>query len=203
MFLVAGNSMAKKRKRRKKKNSIFPFFLVLILVGGLLFAGFYVRQKREEARNKPPEYEKVSIETMEGLLNDNPKEAKKKYVGKKIEVTGTVFMTNKEEQYFMISKDINDYICGIQGNMKKGDVVDDMSSAKVGDTVTIKGKVTSAKKFAGYEMTVSEGKLNEPEITSEQEKGNTRGGRSEGKSSGKQGIPANVETSKSKKKVAE
>lgn len=195
--------MAKKRKRRKKKNSIFPFFLVLILVGGLLFAGFYVRQKREEARNKPPEYEKVSIETMEGLLNDNPKEAKKKYVGKKIEVTGTVFMTNKEEQYFMISKDINDYICGIQGNMKKGDVVDDMSSAKVGDTVTIKGKVTSAKKFAGYEMTVSEGKLNEPEITSEQEKGNTRGGRSEGKSSGKQGIPANVETSKSKKKVAE
>lgn len=170
--------MAKKRKRRKKKSNIFPFFLVLILVGGLLFAGFYVRQKREEARNKPPEYEKVSIETMERLLNDNPEEAKKKYVGKKIEVTGTVFMTNKEEQYFMISKDVNDYICGIQGNMKKGDVVDDMSSAKVGDTVTIKGKVTSAKKFAGYEMTVSEGKKDEPEVSSEQEKENTRGGRS-------------------------
>ena len=84
--------------------------------------------------------------------------------------------------------------------MKKGDVVDDMSSAKVGDTVTIKGKVTSAKKFAGYEMTVSEGKLNEPKITSEQEKGNTRGGHSESKSSGKQGVSTNVETSKNKEK---
>ena len=177
---------------------------MFILVGGLLFAGFYVRQKREEARNKPPEYEKVSIETMEGLLNDNPKEARKKYVGKKIEVTGTVFMTNKEEQYFMISKDVNDYICGIQGNMKKGDVVDDMSSVKVGDTVTTKGKITSAKKFAGYEMTVSEGKKDDPEVSSKKEKGNTKrnmpNNRSKSKSSGEQGVSTNVDTSKNKGK---
>lgn len=145
--------MAKRRKKKKAKKWIS--WIIIFFIIALIFSGsFYFYQKKQAEKNRPPEFQKVSIEKMEDTLNSSPKEAKK-YIGKKVEVTGVIFMTNKEDQYFVISKNKNDYICGIQGNMKDGELINEMADVKIGDEITIKGKITSAQKFLGYEMNVS------------------------------------------------
>lgn len=151
------------KKRRKKKGKKWISWIVIFLVIAIIFTGsLYFYQKKQAEKNKPPEFQKVSIEKMEETLNADPKEAKK-YIGKKVEVTGIIFMTNKEGQYFILAKDKEDYLCGIQVNMKDGKLINEMSDAKVGDKITVKGKITSAKKFLGYKMSVSHVKKLSPD----------------------------------------
>ena len=149
----------RRKRRRRRKNQKNRFFVWIISVLVILFAvsgGLYLcaYHNAEKSRQAQPEYQKVSIEQMENTLNTSPEKAKK-YIGKKIEVTGIVFMTNKTDHYFVIAKDKNDYLCGIQGTMKDGDLIDKASGLKTGDKITIRGKVVSAAQFLGYEMNVS------------------------------------------------
>lgn len=105
----------------------------------------------------PIQYTVCDISTMIQELNDNALKAERKYTDQYIEITGKLSNIDSDGKYISIEPldsewSLDRILCDIQSE----DQVDKIMQLSVGDTVTIKGKVTSIGEILGYAMDIDE-----------------------------------------------
>lgn len=107
---------------------------------------------------KTAEYEKIELQTMIDDLKSNALKAEKTYNNKNVEITGNITSFDSSGDYISIeavnADEFNfDYI---QCFVKNDDQLNFLLEKSVGDTVTIKGKITSVGEILGYSLNIDE-----------------------------------------------
>ena len=111
-------------------------------------------QKEEK---KEIEYTSVSVDDMVELLDENALKAEKTYQKKNVEVTGVLKIIDSDGDYISLGC-INDEWCFtyVQCYIKNKDQLNKVLEMKTGDTVTLKGKITSIGEVIGYLLDIQE-----------------------------------------------
>lgn len=102
-------------------------------------------------------YSSVDASTMLENLNSNALKAEKTYKDKYVEVTGKVYNIDSSGKYINIDG-VNDQftITGIMCSLKTDKQRDVVAELTKGQTVVVKGKVTSVGEVLGYSLDVDE-----------------------------------------------
>lgn len=104
-------------------------------------------------------FEKCDLQTMLDELSENALMAKNTYEDKYIEVAGRIAVIDSDGKYIAIEPDNDEFHfldtmrCTITKNDEQ---VNFITSHKIGDTIVIKGHVTSVGEILGYSMEVYE-----------------------------------------------
>lgn len=104
-------------------------------------------------------YESVDLKTMLDELSANALKAEKTYQGKYVEITGKISNFDSDGDYISI-KPVNsdewDFLDSVMCEIKNEDQEDYLLNKSVGDTVTVKGKITSIGEVLGYSIDIAE-----------------------------------------------
>lgn len=115
---------------------------------------------KESEQSKPDdsvEYEIVDIRTMISDLEENALRAEKTYQNKNIEVTGVISNFDSDGSYISIKPSGDMFtLTSVMCYIKNDDQLNFLLEKSEGDTVTIKGKVTSVGEILGYSIKISE-----------------------------------------------
>ena len=115
--------------------------------------------ENSQANNEIVKYEKTEIQTMIDDLNDNALKAEKTYNNKYIEITGKISNFDSSGNYInvkSVSAGKFDIFDDIQCYINNEEQLNYLLNKSVGDTVTVKGKVTSVGEVLGYSISISE-----------------------------------------------
>lgn len=103
-------------------------------------------------------YEKIELQTMIDDLKSNALKAEKNYKNKYVEITGNITNFDSEGSYISIESlsagdfNLDTIMCTIQNETQR----DMLLEKSTGDTITIKGKVTSVGEILGYTVKIEE-----------------------------------------------
>lgn len=103
-------------------------------------------------------YEKTDLQTMFDELSANALKAEKTYQDKYVEVTGKIYNFDSDGEYISIKPtgadewDFESAMCYIEND----DQLNLLLEKNKGDTVTIKGQVTSIGEVLGYSIDIAE-----------------------------------------------
>ena len=101
------------------------------------------------------EYTSVTVDELFEDLNDNPLNAEDKYMGAAVSVTGRLIVIDSDGEYIGISSvddeySLNDVLCYVTKD-EQLEVIKDLS---IGDTITVKGKISNVGEVFGYSMNI-------------------------------------------------
>ncbi len=103
-------------------------------------------------------YEKVDLRTMLDELDTNALKAEKTYQNKYVEVVGNITNFDSDGSYISIEPvnadawDFTSVTCDIKNDQQRNLLLE----KEVGDTVTIRGQITSIGEFLGYYIKIDE-----------------------------------------------
>ncbi|MBO7713956.1 MAG: hypothetical protein J6S85_10330 [Methanobrevibacter sp.] len=139
---------------------IFGIFIFLCGFGGLLFGDSdSTNSTQTSGTTKTTEsvsYIKTTVTEMMGLLNSNALKAADTYKGKYVEVTGKLNVIDSSGQYISIYADGDFEIIGVTCYIKNNDQKQKVMDMSIGDTVTLKGKITDVGEVFGYSLNIDE-----------------------------------------------
>lgn len=132
------------------------WFIALVVIVVIAAVGGALGGEDEVDKSKI-EYTKYEISDMNKDLDDNPASALDKYKDQYVSFSGKLAVIDSEGSYITITDPDDDWdIIGIQCYIKNDDQLDVVKSAKVGDKLTIKGKVTDVGEIIGYQLDMDE-----------------------------------------------
>lgn len=112
----------------------------------------------EAKTEKTIEYEKVEIQQMIDDLKANALKAEKTYNNKYVEITGVITNFDSNGSYINIEAvtagDFN--FDTISCSIKNDEQLNFLMEKSVGDTITVKGKITSVGEVLGYFLNIDE-----------------------------------------------
>lgn len=162
----------------KNKRPLYkkPWFLVLAALVILSVAGSLGRQSGSPASNGGAEmavqedaaradtenveelsYTACSVSEMMELLEKNALKASEQYDGQYVQVTGRLAVIDSGGNYIVLHPQDNEFtIIGVQCYLKNETQKAAIMELSVGDTVTVKGKVTGVGEVLGYSLDIEE-----------------------------------------------
>lgn len=114
--------------------------------------------KAEETRKEPSsKYIVVSVSQLAKELDANALNAKEKYDGEYVEITGRVSVIDADGRYISLEPTDNEWsldsvMCYVKGKEQKEFV----KTISTGDVVTLRGKITSVGEVLGYYLDIHE-----------------------------------------------
>lgn len=103
------------------------------------------------------EYTSYSVADMIADLNGNALNASEKYKDQYVEITGKLRNIDSDGKYISLDPDNDEFnLIGIQCNIKDDTQKNKVSGMTIGDSVTLKGKVTSVGEVLGYSLDIDE-----------------------------------------------
>lgn len=166
---VCGKEIAKSAKvcpycGAKNKKPIYKrwWFIVIIvlIVLGALFGGGDSEPTANTPTDTKAEQQKIEYTayTVNKLISDLEKNAAKaqdKYEGKYVELTGELSVIDSDGKYIALhSDDIIFTLADVQCYIKGDEQLDKVKEMEIGDTVTVKGKITDVGEIMGYELKI-------------------------------------------------
>lgn len=113
--------------------------------------------KAEETTTPPIEYTPYSVDELISDLDTNALKAKDKYSGQYIELTGILSVIDADGKYISLNPMNDDFaIIGITCYIKNDDQKNKVMDMSIGDTVTLKGKITNIGEILGYSLDINE-----------------------------------------------
>ncbi len=110
-----------------------------------------------ETAKEKIEYASYSVADMVADLNSNALNASEKYKDQYVEITGKLRNIDSDGKYISLDPDDEEFnLIGIQCNIKDDDQKDKVSGMTIGQSVTLKGKVTSVGEVLGYSLDIDE-----------------------------------------------
>lgn len=162
----------------KNKRPLYkkPWFLVLAVLVILSVAGSLGGQSGSPASNGGAEmavqedaaradtenveelsYTACSVSEMMELLEKNALKASEQYDGQYVQVTGRLAVIDSGGNYIVLHPQDNEFaIIGVQCYLKNETQKAAIMELSVGDTVTVKGKVTGVGEVLGYSLDIEE-----------------------------------------------
>lgn len=113
-------------------------------------------ESKEVATPTPVSYTSVSVNDMMSALNDNPLGASKQYKDQYLEITGKLGNIDASGDYIDLMADGDFEIIGVQCYIKNDEQESKVTSMKMGDMVTLKGKCTDVGEVLGYSFDIEE-----------------------------------------------
>lgn len=111
---------------------------------------------KEVDTSTPIEYTAVSVNDMMSQLDDNPLGASKQYKDQYLEITGKLGNIDASGDYIDLMADGDFEIIGVQCYIKNDEQESKVTSMKMGDMVTLKGKCTDVGEVLGYSFDIEE-----------------------------------------------
>ena len=103
------------------------------------------------------EYTSYSVADMIADLNANALNASEKYKDQYVEITGKLRNIDSDGKYISLDPDNDEFnLIGIQCNIKDDTQKNKVSGMGIGDSVTLKGKITSVGEVLGYSLDIEE-----------------------------------------------
>ena len=115
------------------------------------------KQSEQSKVEETVKYETVDLRTMITDLEENALRAEKNYQNKNIEVTGVIANFDSDGSYISIEPSGELFtFTSVMCYIKNDDQLNFLLEKSEGDTVTIKGKVTSVGEILGYSIKIEE-----------------------------------------------
>ncbi len=136
------------------------FWVIIVVVVAVIGSGMGSAEPSENGgSNGSPsteQYEVVDIDTMIEALEQNALKAEKEYQNKKVEITGKIASFDSDGSYITIESvnagqwNFDTIMCYIKNDEQREFL---MNKSK-GDTITVKGKITSVGEVLGYSINI-------------------------------------------------
>jgi lysyl-tRNA synthetase class II len=111
----------------------------------------------EKTTEAPIEYIAYTVDDMMEDLKANALNASEKYKNQYVEVTGKLSNIDSSGKYIDLAPINSDFaIIGIQCYIKDDDQKNKVMEMSIGDTVTLKGKITKVGEILGYSLNITE-----------------------------------------------
>lgn len=113
---------------------------------------------KEDNKTEEIQYEVIDLQTLLNELNANALKAEKTYQNKQVEVTGKIASFDSDGSYITIEPvnadewNFDTVMCDIKNDEQLNFLLEKVK----GDTVTIKGKITSIGEVLGYTIKIAE-----------------------------------------------
>lgn len=115
------------------------------------------KAEKAETTEAPIEYTVASVNEMVDALNSNAMKASDTYKGKYLEITGKLNVIDSSGKYISLAPVDEDFaIMGVQCYIKTEDQKNKVMDMSIGDTVTLKGKITDVGEILGYSLDIDE-----------------------------------------------
>lgn len=154
--------IVKSRKLAYKTISIISCVVVSVLIlcgAGIAaeFEGVETSADESEVTEPSTKYSVHSVSELVADLEANALNAKEKYEGEYVEITGRVDVIDASGQYICLYPEDNEWILiDVQCFIKNKEQKEFVKSIKTGDVVTIRGKITSVGEIMGYSLNIHE-----------------------------------------------
>lgn len=111
----------------------------------------------KEADQKVIEYISYNVDDMMDILSSNALKAEKEFSEKYVEITGRLAVIDSDGDYISLHP-INDEwaIMGVQCQIENDEQLNRVLDMSIGDTVTLKGKITMVGEVLGYILDIDE-----------------------------------------------
>lgn len=108
-----------------------------------------------EEKEPEIEYTEYTVNKLIGDLEKNAAKAQDKYEGKYVELTGELSVIDSDGKYIALHSDDTIFtLADVQCYIKGDEQLDKVKEMEIGDTVTVKGKITDVGEIMGYELKV-------------------------------------------------
>ena len=108
-----------------------------------------------EEKEPEIEYTEYTVNKLISDLEKNAAKAQDKYEGKYVELTGELSVIDSDGKYIALHSDENIFtLADVQCYIKGDEQLDKVKEMEIGDTVTVKGKITDVGEIMGYELKV-------------------------------------------------
>ena len=167
---ICGNDVATSAKvcpncGAKIKKPIYKrwWFIVLIIfiVLGAVFGGSSSDEPTAndstsiETEQPKIEYTKHTVAEMVDELDANALSAEDKYDGQYVEITGKLNVIDSDGKYISLCPGRSEFeLTGVQCYLMTDEHEDKVKTLSIGDTVTVKGKITSVGEVIGYSLDI-------------------------------------------------
>ena len=102
-------------------------------------------------------YTQYSISEMMDDLENNALKAESKYNKQYVEITGKLNVIDSSGKYISLVRTDNQFaILGVQCYLKNDDQKQQVMEMSIGDTITLRGKITNVGEVMGYSLDISE-----------------------------------------------
>ena len=178
---VCGAEIAKNAKtcpscgaKNKKPVYLRPWFILLAIVLAAAVAGSSGSSDKEGSVSSSPNsaqasvssgsqiqedpevvYTPYSVAQMMDDLNSNALKASKTYDDQYVEISGKLDVIDSSGDYIsLVPSDNSFYIIGVQCYITTEDQLEQIMEMSIGDSVTLRGKITDVGEILGYSMNI-------------------------------------------------
>ena len=151
------------RKKQGNKLGIALIVVGVLIVIGVLGGGDDTSSTStnttSEVASAPVEitYTQATVSDMMSMLDSNALKAEKTYQDQYVEITGRLSNIDSDGSYItLVPTDDEWAILGVQCYIKSDEQLNRVLEMTVGDTVTLKGKVTTVGEVLGYGLDIDE-----------------------------------------------
>lgn len=101
------------------------------------------------------EYTQVDVSTLVDELKANAMKAERTYDNQHLEITGRLAVIDSDGDYISVYPQNDEFaISGVQCYIKNEEQTEKVMNMNIGDTVTVKGKITSVGEILGYSLDI-------------------------------------------------
>ena len=152
-------------KEEKKKKPLLKrwwFWVVLIIAIGAVISGLTedetnITQSVSTQEEQHIEYVEISVDDLMEKLNNNAAVAKEEYKGKYVELKGRLNVVDADLKYIGVYSINNKFdMKGVHCTIKNNEQKEVVKTLSVGDTITVKGKITDVGEIMGYSLDIIE-----------------------------------------------
>ena len=137
---------------------LLVILFVLSIIGGLGGADTDTptdTPSKVEEKEPEIEYTEYTVNKLISDLEKNAAKAQDKYEGKYVELTGELSVIDSDGKYIALHSDDTIFtLVNVQCYIKGDEQLDKVKEMEIGDTVTVKGKITDVGEIMGYELKV-------------------------------------------------
>lgn len=134
---------------------VLVVFAVILCIG--LFAGGDDETPTTSTPEEKIEYITYSINDLCTDLDENALNAQKKYKGQYVEITGKLSNIDSDGNYFSLDRTDKVFtFLDVQCYIRNDEQLDTLASYKIGDKITVRGKISDVGEIMGYSLDLME-----------------------------------------------
>lgn len=153
--------VCKKKQGGGKLKWIIIGVVAVIIIGAIASSQGNSDNSTTTAKNsadeKNIEYTKYDVSELMDDLETNALKASDKYKGQYVEITGKLYNIDSSGKYIDLCPTNDDFsIIGVQCYIKNNEQKEKIKEMEIGQTVTLKGKITDVGEVLGYFLDITE-----------------------------------------------